>query len=161
MTVQNKFSELGFIWSVWSYLRTKIDDNMLLIPSDIFLFKVNYKNTRKRCKICSKLTIMTLERCRWSRSGGFIVNFKHAMHLFIVFLWLVLNRWMFAGSYSNFQSVKGNTRRICTKICSKFTTFLKSLLFCNFIEIARRHGCSPVHLWMSDSKCVIIWKWKE
>ena len=33
------------------------------IPANIYLFKVNNKNTRKRCEICSKLTIKTPERC--------------------------------------------------------------------------------------------------
>ena len=33
-----------------------------LIPASIYLFKVNNRNTRKRCEICSKLTIKTLER---------------------------------------------------------------------------------------------------
>ena len=27
------------------------------MPANIFLFKVNIRNTRKKCKICSKLTI--------------------------------------------------------------------------------------------------------
>ena len=31
------------------------------IPADIWLFKVNNRNTRKRCKICSKLTTETPE----------------------------------------------------------------------------------------------------
>ena len=34
------------------------------IPANIYLFKVNNRNTRKWCKICSKLTIETLERCQ-------------------------------------------------------------------------------------------------
>ena len=29
------------------------------IPAGIFLFKVNNRNTRTRCEICSKLTIKT------------------------------------------------------------------------------------------------------
>ena len=33
------------------------------IPRNIYLFKVNNKNTRKRCKIYSKLTIKTSEQC--------------------------------------------------------------------------------------------------
>ena len=33
-----------------------------LNPAHIYLFKVNYRNTRKRCEICSKLTIKTPER---------------------------------------------------------------------------------------------------
>ena len=31
------------------------------------MFKVNIRNTRKRCEICSKLTLKTLERCQWLR----------------------------------------------------------------------------------------------
>ena len=30
-------------------------------PAGIYQFKVNNKNTRTRCEICSKLTIKTLE----------------------------------------------------------------------------------------------------
>ena len=45
------------------------------------MFKVNNKNTRTRCEICSKLTIKTPERCQWRRSGVFIVNFEHISHL--------------------------------------------------------------------------------
>ena len=33
-----------------------------LCPPNIYLFKVNNRNTSKRCEICSKLTIKTLER---------------------------------------------------------------------------------------------------
>ena len=40
------------------------------IPAGIYLFKVNNRNTRARCEICSKLTIKTPERgvFRWSVS---------------------------------------------------------------------------------------------
>ena len=34
-----------------------------IFPANIYLFKVNNRNTRKRCKICSKLAIKTPERC--------------------------------------------------------------------------------------------------
>ena len=30
-------------------------------PANIYLFKVNNRNTRKRCKVCSKLTTITPE----------------------------------------------------------------------------------------------------
>ena len=39
----------------------------------IYLVRVNNRKTRKRCKICLKLTIKTPER----RSTVFIVNFGH------------------------------------------------------------------------------------
>ena len=35
------------------------------IPAGIYLFKVNNRNTRARCEICSKLTINTPERRQW------------------------------------------------------------------------------------------------
>ena len=62
-------------------------DTLIDIPDDIYLFKVNNRNTRTRCEICSKLTIKTPER----RSGVFIVNFENISHLVLVFLLLTLN----------------------------------------------------------------------
>ena len=61
-------------------------------PAGIYLFKVNNRNTRTRCEICSKLTINTPERRQWRRSGVFIVNFEHISHLVLVFLLLTLSR---------------------------------------------------------------------
>ena len=61
------------------------------------MFNVNNRNSRKRCEKCSKLTIKTPERRHWRRSGVFIVNFKHMSHLFLEFLLLTLNKYMFAG----------------------------------------------------------------
>ena len=47
-------------------------------PAGIYLLKVNKRNTRTMCKVCSKLTIKTLEQRQWRRSGVFIVNFELA-----------------------------------------------------------------------------------
>ena len=65
---------------------------LLIYPAINYMFKVNNRNTRIRCKICSKLTINTPERCYWPRSGVFIVNFEHISHPSLVFLLLTLNR---------------------------------------------------------------------
>ena len=62
------------------------------LPVGIHLIKVNNRNTRTRCEICSKLTIKTPERHHWHRSGVFIVYFDHISHLALVFLLLTLNR---------------------------------------------------------------------
>ena len=59
-------------------------------PAGIYLLKVNNRNTRTRCEICSKLT-KTPERRQWRRSGIFIVNFEHISDLVLVFLLLTLN----------------------------------------------------------------------
>ena len=44
-----------------------------IFPLNIYLFKINYRNARKTCDICSKLILKTPERCQ-----------RHA--LFVVFL---------------------------------------------------------------------------
>ena len=64
----------------------------LPMPAGIYLFKVNNRNTRTGCEICSKLTINTPERRQWRRSGVFIVKFEHISHLVLVFLLLTLSR---------------------------------------------------------------------
>ena len=61
------------------------------IPAGNYMFKVNNRNTRTRCEICSKLTIKTSKRGQWRRFGAFFVNFEHTSHLVLVFLLLTLN----------------------------------------------------------------------
>ena len=62
------------------------------VPSDsiysagIYLFKVNNRNSRTRCEICSKLNMFKYVRHHWRRSGVFIVNFEYISHLLQVFL---------------------------------------------------------------------------
>ena len=60
--------------------------------ANIYLFKVNNGNTRKRYEICSKLTITTPERHLY-----LFVNFEHVSYLFLVILLLTLNKQMFGG----------------------------------------------------------------
>ena len=59
------------------------------LPAGIYLLKINNRNTRTRCEICSKLTIKTSERCF---CGVFIVNFEHISHLVLEFLFLTLSK---------------------------------------------------------------------
>ena len=68
-------------------------------PAGIYLLKVNNRNTRTRCEICSKITIKTPERRHWRRSGVFIVSFEHISHLVLLFLLLTLNMQLPAGKY--------------------------------------------------------------
>ena len=60
-----------------------------MYPANIYLLKVIDRNPRKRCGVCSKLTIKTPER---HRSDVFIVNFEHISHHFLAFLLLTLNK---------------------------------------------------------------------
>ena len=48
------------------------------------MLKVNNRNTRARCEICSMLTIKTTERCQRYRSRIFIINFEHISHLVLL-----------------------------------------------------------------------------
>ena len=57
-----------------------------IYPVGIYLLKVNNRNTRTRCEICSKLTSVVKRR-----SGVFIVNSEHISHLVLVFLLLTLS----------------------------------------------------------------------
>ena len=66
-------------------------------PAGTYMFKVNNRNTKTRCKICLKLTIKTPEWRQWRRSGVFIVNFKHISRLVLLFLSLTLSSLISAG----------------------------------------------------------------
>ena len=66
-------------------------------PANIYLLKVNNRNTRKRYELCSKLIIKTSQRRNWCRSGVFIINFEHFYTFFLVFLLLTLSKQMLAG----------------------------------------------------------------
>ena len=61
-------------------------------PANIYLFKVDNRNSRKRCEICSKVTIKAPELHHWRRFDVFVVNFEHSSHLFLEFLLLNLNK---------------------------------------------------------------------
>ena len=57
-----------------------------VIPTNFCLFKVSNRNTREKCKICSKLTIKIPERHQIGRKQ------VTAESLFVVFILLTLNR---------------------------------------------------------------------
>ena len=58
-------------------------------PTNNYLYKVNNKNKREGCEICSKLTP---ERCQRRRSGVIVDSFGYISHVFLEFLLLTLNR---------------------------------------------------------------------
>ena len=61
-------------------------------PASNYKYKVNNRNTRVRCKTCSKLTLKTPERRQWLCSGVFVVKFEHISHLVLVFILVTLSR---------------------------------------------------------------------
>ena len=120
------------------------------IPANIKLFKVNNKNARKRCEICSKVTIKTPERRHWLCSGVFIVTVEHISHLFLVFLWLTLNNQMLVQMCSH---LKGKSFVICFwkinmwKLLKVICWFIRNIILFFFFhfthpEILHQHnGC--------------------
>ena len=76
-------------------IKYKFNGQYLNSPGSYMLI-VNNRNTRTRCKICSKLTIKTPGQRQWRLSDVFIVtvNFKHTSHIALLFLLLTLSRQM-------------------------------------------------------------------
>ena len=121
-----------FLWSPRSVLCFQLSKAMNLTvlissPADNYMFKVNNRNTRTRCEICSKLTIKTSERRHWRHSGVFIVNVGHISNFVLVFLLLTLSRWILAGRFQehNKDSIKYLWLRFYSKNCKhKFKLLL-------------------------------------
>ena len=61
-------------------------------PTNIYLCKVNNRNSRTKCEICSKLTIKTPKQRQWRHSSVFIVNYEHISHLSPMFLLMTLRK---------------------------------------------------------------------
>ena len=97
-----------------------------IVAKNVSWFKVNNRNTRKRCEICSKLTITTREHC----SGVFIVTFEHISHLSSSFYcWLCAsNCWL------------GSANNSITNISHFYTCFLLAFIFF-FIDIVMFSQC--------------------
>ena len=120
---------------------------------------------RKRCEICSKLTIKTPERRHWRSPAVFIVNFEHFTPFSSIFL-LTLNKQMLAGlvyqqysippgAYSElFQTSKAE---FFAKIVHGFqlsTTFARRTILDVWHGLWSRFRCDnyhyfPILLWLS------------
>ena len=85
-----------FLYSLWMFWVVGIPKQFHIVIShncnpyvfDIYLLKVNNRNTRIRCEICSKLTIKTPARRHWRL---FVDSFERNSHLVLVFLLLTWN----------------------------------------------------------------------
>ena len=79
-------------------------------PASIYQLKVNNRNTRTGCEICSKLTIKTRQ---WRRSGVCIINFEHISLLVPLFLLLPFNMKFPTGpSHANRWSINWKMSKI-------------------------------------------------
>ena len=89
-SLKRDFNKDIFLWMSRNFLTTPFLKNIckwLLLylfishPENIYLFKGNNKNARKRFGICSKLTIKTPERHHWSCYWIFIINSEQISHI--------------------------------------------------------------------------------
>ena len=62
---------VGFYMSVFNLTKSS-KDFVIRYPVNNCMFKVNNRNTRTRCEICSKLTMKTTERRQWHPSGIYL-----------------------------------------------------------------------------------------
>ena len=68
-------------FKMFSRFSTLSMEGFWAFPAKICLFKFNHGNARKRCEICSKLTIKTLERHQWRHSGVLLLTLN-IFHIF-------------------------------------------------------------------------------
>ena len=82
----------------------------ILHQTEKYMSKVNNKQIRLICWMCSKLKINTA----WHRSGVFVADFDRNQHVNIVLLLLTLNKYLSAGCESQvIMFWKHKKRYIC------------------------------------------------
>ena len=94
---------------------------IFIYPAGIYLLKINNRNTRKRCEICSKLIMKTPERRHWRHSGVFIVNFEHVSRLTLVFFCVFV--FVFLFFLVNFEHYEKKT--LCRSVSMRKKLFYK------------------------------------
>ena len=104
------------------------------VPVGNYLFRVNKKPTRTRCEMCWKLTIKTPVRCQWRRSGAFIVDFEHNLHLALMSLLLTLSRYEIHWNKSTLNMLISQLFQYYNMFTSKL---LRSVNFCLLCYIYR------------------------
>ena len=123
-------------------------------PANNYLFKVNNRNTRKRCEICSQLTKKAPHRRQWHRSGVFIVNFEHIPYPLPVFLLLTVDYYKVSqSSVQQSQFVGYFCTSLIEFVLGKFS-FLKSSFSVSIPKI----GHNDKHfLWESSQIVTHCW----
>ena len=71
-----------------THLTKKKTSRRISWPIDIYLFKVNNRNSTTICEICSKFAIKTQEKSQWRRSCVFTVNSEQIPNIVLVFPFL-------------------------------------------------------------------------
>ena len=106
-----------------------------------YLFKVNNRNSIKRCEICSKLTIKTPKRRHWRRFGVFILNVEHHSHPFQCFYCSLWTSKCYVGNKKYSQNLEENAsyfKNCCSSSTEAFSKKHPSWYFpVNFVKCFR------------------------
>ena len=103
------------------------------------MYNVNKKNTRKRCEICSKLTIKTPERRHWLCSGVFsLLN----LNMFLTFLSVCAVKYVLVGMHNSGRFL------LFFHICFSFLQIITSM-----------HLMFPQHIGRQCWLTVLINRW--
>ena len=78
------FTVLLFFYLHSSFVKKNYPNFIRIYPAGNYMFKVNSRNIRTRCEICSKLTIKTPERRQWQLNFNF--NWSTALTNILVIL---------------------------------------------------------------------------
>ena len=135
---------------------TNLPNNFAQIQVNIYSFKVNNRNTRKMCEICSKLIIETPERRYWCSPGVFIVNFQYTEHLFLVVLLLLWTgksfpRYFPLFYFSVFWSPLQYLRKCKEDLHLRWRFLLKPAIFANIFWRITKSFIIPDSIQITDS----------
>ena len=128
----NLFVYLKSLFSVQKVTFTKLFP--IYIPVGIYMFKVNNKNTRTRCEICSKLTIKTPWTCftPCSCSSVSIVNFEKVNADWNWFPWVLFTDILLRSFASIFLS-KVSTYNYFSSLLIDFKSLKETSSFSQFL----------------------------
>ena len=101
-----------------------------LIPTGIYLLKINNKSTSTRLEICSKLKQERQQNDAGRCSGVFTVNFGHVSHLVLEFLLLTLSMELPTGIHLHVKqaSLKGSTSACNSLFCKYYVSYKENKL---------------------------------
>ena len=95
-----------------------------ILPLGIYMFKVNNRNTRTRCEICSKLTKIIVNFEHFTLRSSVFINFEQVNVDWVAKLWASMSKskskyvvfcspfFYIRGEYGNFRSIGGLFRNL-------------------------------------------------
>ena len=105
-------------WIYILFCKTARQIRCLIISflASIYSFKVNNRNTRKRCEISSKLTIKTPEPCQWQQWGQHFVDFQQVNVSWVFLIFLVTDREIRLGQQPRICLLKSREIKVVSSI---------------------------------------------